>query len=652
MAKLLLGESAVVTTKQLAEQSLGNKVFKLTSEAYTDKYGRPATLWYTDNNEDGHYNGKFNGTAFAVASEYVYLYVHEADQVYTTPIADVTFRELIATYNTLGLKVYCDESGTPTEITVANSAQHNHSGFGTRTEIYVDAANGKVEIVYVNEWVGQVINVANYPATAYQGAYTQYTIKPLGTQPRSANVTVKVFTSHVKDLIEADTGTVEAGVTMGSIVVCTDATNLSEKETVAKTFVEAKLANSFSGVITSYDAANKAVVINGTTYNIAACAYTNGTAAEFKAGLTAQFYVDQYGYIVYTDYTQAVEYAQANYIALYDSKTSSGTAVAKYIEAQLVFADGTTKVVTVDKIIGESKTVYTADGANGTTAISTLGYTAGTGLISTFDLDVLTYTVNETTGAYTLTYVADSKDGAEIFKTQYFAKINNEFPYLANNATTFVVRTGSNAANFKWNVYTGFESLPTLLSGATVTAVDKNNDGIQDLVYIVSDAANTVAHDYVYITSKNYTTTYVAPGVVTVTFPTSDGKGLVVEDPTDITEAGLYLVTEYTPAGAAADGKVALQACKAVAGPGANGLITIGSKTWHYTADSKLVVYVDGVLTEGYTFETLLANSTKLYEYSVKAYVAPQTVVQGTNVVATDWINTAYVVITTNVTAE
>ena len=640
MAKLLLGASAVVTTATVSDASLGYKTFKLVGEAYTDMYGRPATLWYTDRNMNGHYDGKFVNGAFTVADEYVYLYVHEATQVYTTPIDNVTFREMIASYNAMGLTVTEKDYNTSQTSTPTNFV--NMSGYGTRTEIYVDYATRAVTIVYVYEDVGVVTNITSYPATAFQGAYTLYTIQGHyyeNNELETWTATIKVWTSHVKDLIEKDTGSVEGNVTVGTVVVLT----------VTEDFLEAKPATSVAGVMTTYDRNNQTAIVNGTTYNIADCAFNNGTYEQFAAGLTAQFYLDQYGYIAYIDYTQAVSYAQANYVAVYDSKTSSGTSVTKYIEAQLVFEDGTTKVVTVDKIDGMTAAQVVADAANN-------GYVDATGLVADYTFDGFNYTVNETTGVYTLTKIKDADANATIRATQWFAQIAGAFPYVANNNTTFVVRTGNAVTGYKWTVYTGFEKLPTLLADATVTAIDKNRDNVQDLVYIVSDAANTAAHDYVYITSLNYTINYIAPGVVTVTYPTADGKGLTVEDPTDITATGLYLVTEYTPAGAAADGKVTAVESNIVKGPGAAGLFTVitdentgAEKVWHYTADSKLVVFVDGVPTDGYTFETLLASSAEAYEYTVKAYIAPQTVVQGNTVVATDWINTAYVTITTNV---
>lgn len=647
IAALMLGYgsgSAIVTTVTVADTSIGYKTFKLVGEAYTDAYGRPATLWYTDVNMNGNYDGKFVAGAFTIADEYVYLYVKEAAQVYTTPIDDVTFREMVASYNAMGLTVkesnyYATETAIPTKFI-------NDSGYGVRTEVYVDYVTRTVNIVYIYEDVGVVTNIVSYPATASQGAYTEYTIlyhyyDTTSSQMKTDTDTVRIWTSHVKDLIEEDTGSVEGNVTLGSVVI----------ETYTRDFIEVKLANSISGVMTTYDVANQTAVVNGTTYNIADCAYSNGTADMFAAGLTAQFYLDQYGYIAYIDYTQAVEYAQANYVAVYDSKTSSGTSVAKYIEAQLVFADGTTKVVNVDKlVVGE--TTYTAANFEG------MGYDTATGLVSGLALDVFTYTVNEVTGNYSLTWQADATGSATIFATQFFAKVGDKFPYLASNATTFVVRTGDSPLNYKWTVYTGFETLPTLTADATVTVVYKNSDDVVDLVYIVSNAANTKANDYVYITSTNYTFNYITPGVVTVTYPTSDGKGLTVEDPTDITAPGLYLVTEYTPTGAAADEKVTAVDSNYVVGAGRDGLFTVtngsDAKTWHYTANSKLVVYVDGVKNDGYTFETLLHTSTAEYEYTVEAYVAPVLEINaaaGTVAPSQTTIDTLYVIITTNYTA-
>ena len=108
------------------------------------------------------------------------------------------------------------------------------------------------------------------------------------------------------------------------------------------------------------------------------------------------------------------------------------------------------------------------------------------------------------------------------------------------------------------------------------------------------------------------------------------------------------MVTRYSAASAAL--KVVPVPKEAVNSNGNQGLIKVGANVWNYNG-AKLVVYVDNVKSDAYTFETLLRTSGNNYEYTVEAYVAPTLeidVAAGTVTPSTTTIDTLYVVITTN----
>ena len=517
-----------------------------------------------------------------------------------------------------------------------------------------------------------------------------------------------VYSSHVKAAVERDTGAITGTPAVGAVVAYTVGNGGYINAEVLTTTVSGQIANATYG----HGEHNiEKITVNNTPYTVSYFAETSANddgAAAFKAGLNAVIYLDKYGYVAYVDYTQAVDYAQVNTIGVYDVKTTSGAPTGLYaIESQLVFADGTTKNVTVDAIVGTDGVAHTAKDI---ATNSLYGYNSATSAsLPDLELDAFTYAVNATTGNYTLTMIpAEAQKNATIYASQFFAKIGGQFPYVANNATTFVVRTGTAATGYTWTVYTGFEKLPSLVADkATVTVVNKNGDNVQDLVFIESNYDFVAANEYVYITSSYPTVNYVNGLVVSYTYPTTDGtitvsaQGLinyewVTHDPdfgdvkhsatvsalnfvggditctkahtsytgctdghraTTFNGVGLYKVTQKDAAGAVT--LLEKVDVRTVVEPGYEGLIKVKKianedavapiqENWHYNSNSKLVVFVDGVPTDGFTFETLYANSYEKDEYSVQAEIIPQTVVQGSTVVATDWIGTMYVTITLN----
>ena len=634
-----------VAVATITDDTMGYKVFKLRSESTFDMYGRPATRWYRDFNNNKSFDSKvvFAGTAYA--SEQLYFYTNPATQVFNTPIDAPAYSEMVAAYQAQGYTIK-HEGAT---VTAADaSALASCTGYSNLVEFYANPATRTVTIVCIPEYVAKVIMVVPHTATALKGAYTEYALDT--DFDGHVDETIVIYSSHVKAGIEEDTGTVTGTVTAGSIVTFT-----SPDRDRGATWIDAQVVtNTVSGVVTTFDAAARTLTINGTAYHIAECLYSAITANFILYGQTGTFYLDQYGNIAYADFTQAVNYAQINFLQIYDSLTYvNGTYSENALRAQLVFEDGTTKVVNVAAVnintngLAVPADVLTADkikAGAGTT------YTVTNSLVKNFEHNVVTYTVDETTGAYTLfTFNGATEDVIEAGKAiqpyQYFVK-GDEATYLANAQTKFIVRTGADARSYKWTVYTGYATLPALSSDHTcVAAIDKNNDNYADLVYIVSEATAFAVNDYVYVTGAPARFDLLGNGLYVATYPTADGKGVIAvaggQGQLDTFEdQGLYHITKRTADGVVItatlieDSEFACSYGYTVD----NGLQTKNA-VWSVLPTSKLVFIKDNKVVDGATWTDIPVCVGTPGEYAVEVYVVADTV----NEYA---IGTAYVVAT------
>ena len=636
-----------VAVLAVKEDTLGYKVFKLMKEGTFDLYGRPATRWFTDNNSNRAYDVKTVTYPTTLADEQLYFYVVPATETYTTPIAAPTFAEMVAAYQAQGYTVkygaktvvYSNANADADAIAAATVAAD--TGYSELTEIYVDAASRTVTIVITPEHVAVVTAVVPHAATALKGAYTEYKL--------SDSNSIVIYSSHVKAGIEADTGTMTGTATVGSVVTYTNVID-ETPEPDKVVWIDAQVITStISGVITSYDAAAQTWTINGTVYHIADCLMKDETImGSVLYGQTGTFYFDQYGNIAYADFGKAVSYAQVNYLQVYDAKTYvNGLYFEHAMKAQLVFEDGTTKIVDVAAINENPAGLPVTENIKNAEAIAALVKEGST--YKEIEHNVVTYTVDETTGAYTLfTYKGATEDNLEeteaIQPYQYFVKngaavTNYDTTYLANTQTTFIVRTGANAATYKWTVYTGYATLPALsdTEHTCVTAIDKNRDGYVDLVYIISKSATVATDEYVYITGAGAKYELLGNGTYVTSYPAADGT--YVTSAISL-EKGLYHVTERDSTGAVT---AATQITDFKTSDGyseVNGLKT-SAYTCAVTANSKLVLVRDGVVVDGATWADVEVSSTNPGEYKVEVYV----VADKTNALA---VGTAYVIATLN----
>ena len=332
-------------------------------------------------------------------------------------------------------------------------------GNGVLTEVFYDDDADTITITEVNTYVGTIAK--SVKATSTKDAYVVVTPeKPIsGKAPISAN---EEFETEAK--FEDD-----------AYVLYTYSKDAQEIKSVA-------LATKVEGTVTraENDTDNdkndaKALTIDGTKYKDSK--YVAGeklSSVSVKEDYTV--YLDAYGYMIYVEENEEI----GNYALVLDT-ANKGDFVGK--KAELLFTDGTTKVVTTEK-----------------------DYSTGTNEIK--DNRIVTYKV-DADGVYTLREVDTKKasytdldaaldmknDRASITITadNTNGKLNKS-TVTANSATVFVVRDTVDTDDY--TAYTGIKNAPTIkTTGAT-------DDAKKAGVYLYCKSDN----------SKMVTVMFIIPG--------------------------------------------------------------------------------------------------------------------------------------------
>ena len=270
---------------------------------------------------------------------------------------------------------------------------------------------------------------------------------------------------------------------------------------------------------------NNGLTLAGTSYKMSA-AYSGEELGEISVKEDHTAYLDQYGYAIYVEEVEEI----GNY-ALLVNVADKGTFVGK--KAELVFTDGTTKVVTAEKDyskVSNLKLDLNGDGDydkddqkiwdDRTSPIS--------GALKA--PVIVTYKVDND-GVYTLKAVAVAKTSyvdadSKLVMTNDKASITveadtnkeslNTSKVTANSATQFVVADRSKDGTFDdYTAYTGIKSAPSIdatsgkagvyfycKSGKMVTVMfvlpndkcDVTDDG-KDMIYLAQDSESDLYHD-------------------------------------------------------------------------------------------------------------------------------------------------------------
>ena len=447
-AKEMANTAKTETIKDDNKMQFAEKYFtdlKLNSNAHDD-FARPANQWKVKADEIGTYSLTPDATYTAKA---------KVSEIYKDLGLGSTVKKADVTVYVDGVE---DASQPACDIKKGDD-KTKFGGNGVLTEVFYDDDADTITITEVNTYVGTIAK--SVKATSTKDAYVVVTPeKPIsGKAPISAN---EEFETEAK--FEDD-----------AYVLYTYSKDAQEIKSVA-------LATKVEGTVTraENDTDNdkndaKALTIDGTKYKDSK--YVAGeklSSVSVKEDYTV--YLDAYGYMIYVEENEEI----GNYALVLDT-ANKGDFVGK--KAELLFTDGTTKVVTTEK-----------------------DYSTGTNEIK--DNRIVTYKV-DADGVYTLREVDTKKasytdldaaldmknDRASITITadNTNGKLNKS-TVTANSATVFVVRDTVDTDDY--TAYTGIKNAPTIkTTGAT-------DDAKKAGVYLYCKSDN----------SKMVTVMFIIPG--------------------------------------------------------------------------------------------------------------------------------------------
>ena len=374
--------------------------------ATTDEFSRPATMW-------------------KVKSEEIGTYTDTADATYTKKV------EIGDIYKDLGLgksisakkvSVYVDgveDASQPARDITKGDDKNKYGDNGVLTEVFYDNDNDSVVITEVNTYVGTITKTVK--ATDKKDAYV--VVAPESEKP--ANFKNEFETD---DKFEDD-----------DYVLYTYSLKEKEIESVAAaTKVEGTVTVAENSVTNNSD--KKALTINGTKYK-ASAKISGENLSDVSVKQDYTIYLDSYGYMIYVEENEAI----GDYALILNIKGGSDWYLGNRVE--LLFTDGTTKIVTTDK-----------------------DYNAKKGMVKH---DIVTYKVNAD-GEYTLKALpteklvsAKSSMNGQTLTNEPLSMENNKAglkingtTYTANSASVFVVADAGSTDDF--TAYTGVKNAPSI----------------------------------------------------------------------------------------------------------------------------------------------------------------------------------------------
>ena len=375
--------------------------------ATTDEFSRPATMW-------------------KVKSEEIGTYTDTADATYTKKV------EIGDIYKDLGLgksisakkvSVYVDGVENPDQpardITKGDD-KNKYGDNGVLTEVFYDNDNDSVVITEVNTYVGTITKTVK--ATDKKDAYV--VVAPESEKP-----------TNFKNEFETDDKFEDDDYVLYTY-------SLKEKEiesVAAATKVEGTVTVAENSVTNNSD--KTALTINGTKYK-ASAKISGENLSDVSVKQDYTIYLDSYGYMIYVEENEAI----GDYALILNIKQGSND---WYLgnRAELLFTDGTTKIVTTDKDYFTKKSMAKND--------------------------IVTYKVNDD-GEYTLKALpteklvsAESSMSGQTLTNEPLSMENNKAglkingtTYTANSASVFVVADAGSTDDF--TAYTGVKNAPSI----------------------------------------------------------------------------------------------------------------------------------------------------------------------------------------------
>lgn len=263
-------------------------------------------------------------------------------------------------------------------------------------------------------------------------------------------------------------------------------------------------------------AGSKNFRVGGTSYTVSALK-NMVNAANNKANMTPgmtwtdnlneyDFFMDKNGSLIY--YRAVTDKVAQGNIALVLAAEWSATnldTAAGNLRAKLLFADGTTQVVTISKL--DTKKVVTEFSSTNAAKNEIIGgpKTDKDSETSDMAISILNgniksafYNYRVVDGKYELTECVDKGsaavnndwlateviEGATIEKVSKFA--GSSFAYSANNNTVFIVEKGD-SADKQYFTYTGFKNVPEMKEANGIAIADNENKGVARYVFLTTE---------------------------------------------------------------------------------------------------------------------------------------------------------------------
>ena len=485
----------------------------------TDDFSRPATQWKIKAEEVGKYTDTPNLT---------YTKAVKAGDIYKDLALGSTIDKKDVTVYINGEKAedasVALKKGSDSKIgkdyLEKSGKKYSTAKNGVLTEVFYDKDDDSAIITQVVTYVGQINK--SVKATSSKDAYVVIDQLPMdGPNANVMAVPSDLTGKTVSGTLEFETN---ESYEDDAYVLYTYSQTADEVKSLA---VAEKVEGYVSQTINKTDDkdANNGLTLAGTSYKMSA-AYSGEELGEISVKGDHTAYLDQYGYAIYVEEVEEI----GNY-ALLVNVADKGTFVGK--KAELVFTDGTTKVVTAEKDyskVSNLKLDLNGDGDYDKEdqkiwddRTSPISGALKAPVIVTYKVDNDgVYTLKAVAVAKTSYVDADSKlvmtnDKAGItVQADTNDKSLNTSKVTANSASQFVVADRSKDGTFDdYTAYTGIKSAPSIdatsgkagvyfycKSGKMVTVMfvlpndkcDVTDDG-KDMIYLAQDSESDLYHD-------------------------------------------------------------------------------------------------------------------------------------------------------------
>jgi hypothetical protein len=420
---------------QFAEKYFDN----LSVKTGSDDFARPANVW-------------------KLKAEEIGTYTNSADATYTAEVKASTIYKDLGLGSNIAAKdvsVYEDGESQTASAIVKGDDDTKFGANGVLTEVFYDDDADTVTITKVNTYIGSINKTVK--ATDKKDAYVVVTAE--------GPVPVQGFDNEFEtdEKFEDD-----------AYVLYTYSLSAKEIKSVeAAKKVEGKVTVAENSDTNNND--KKALTIDGTRYK-AAKMIGGENLADVSVKQDYTIYVDSYGYMIYVEENEEI----GDYALILNIKGGSDWYLGNRVE--LLFTDGTTKIVTTDK-----------------------DYAAKKGMTKN---QIVTYKVNDG-GEYTLKALDSTKTFAETDNTTF--KMENDKAGIivktvgstntvvtANSASQFVVRDTNDTDDY--TAYTGIKNAPSITAGTVANKADVDvyyycKSGKMVTVMFIMTSANTAVED-------------------------------------------------------------------------------------------------------------------------------------------------------------